>query len=1133
MAYRLRTLGLALRIGASASVLALAATSAYAQEVTGTIRGDVQDDAGNPLAGATVIVTHVPSGTRSVQTTDGSGTFSAPNLRIGGPFDIEVQAPGFERAQATISTLAAGQPQRVTVFLVPEGQTIEVIAGRIARSSVALSSGPATILNAGDIAGVSTINRDVRQLANRDPFVTLDPTNGTGAISVAGTNNRFNRISVDGIAFGDPFGLEAGGLASARGPVPLDAICEFSVEVAPVDIQQGGFQGGAVNSVLCSGDNRWKFTGFYSYTADELAGKRTRSRRVERDFESKIWGVQARGPIIPDRLFLAVTYERTDNSTPTDVGIPGEGFANVIPVISRAQVEAVRGVAQSVYRYDALDIAKAVEEKDQKLAVKLDWNLTDSHRVAATYIYAKGNILAGQTPLSQASVSTPNFSPVLSLQSNNYDQGSINHYGVLQINSDWTSSFSTQLRATYNDYRRLQVPFNGREFGQFQVCLSPGPTTVLTNCANGVGRINFGPDISRQANELFTQTFGLEFQGRIRQNNHDVKIIVERREREYNNLFAQRVSGAWRFDSFADFEARRANELDIAIPTAGTIDSVRALFDNIVWTFGVQDTWDVTNSLTLTYGFRYDLYQAGATPQFNQAFLDRHGFANTSTLNGRYALQPRFSANWRATDRLQLEATAGLYAGGSPDVWISNNYSNPGPTLNRIQVRRSPTIIGGVPVSPFTITNVPGLTPAQITELGALTLNNVSGGPGVPQALVNVVRAAGSALAPTNALDPNFEIPSIWRLSGSADYTANLGPLGDDWNFGLDVVWSRTKQGLDWTDIRSVRNVVQSVLPDGRPRYQAQAANSGNNFDMLLTNDSRGFSWNIVGRFNKRFDNGFDIGAAYTWQRVKDVNSGTSSVALSNYNQTATNDPNFAGYGTSIYQRDNSLRLNLGFQREFFGDNATRFDFFFNSISGQRFSYTMTDGVLNAAGNVVSRDAAVRSAIFGVQGQNNRHLLYVPNVSSPTADPIVTYAAGFNFAAFQSFIQNSELSRYQGRIAPKNIGRSPRFEKLDLRISQEVPFVLDGKIQVFADFENVLNMLNKNWGSLRQVSFPYFASLVQVTCPAPTPTAPNAIITTPAQACTQYRYQNFQQPNQTLFSNISLWQVRVGARISF
>jgi hypothetical protein len=568
------------------------------------------------------------------------------------------------------------------------------------------------------------------------------------------------------------------------------------------------------------------------------------------------------------------------------------------------------------------------------------------------------------------------------------------------------------------------------------------------------------------------------------------------------------VSGNWYFDSIADFEARRANQLNIATPVSGDIDSVRAIFTNTLWTFGVQDTWDVLQDLTVAYGFRYDLYESGDRPPLNTAFLQRTGIPNNSTLNGRGIIQPRFSLNWRATDRLRARASAGLFAGGGPAVWISNSFSNPGPLLATTQVLRVPDV-GGNPDT-FTISGL-GLSPAEQNVLGAATLNNVSGGTGIPNELLSVLRLRGAALGVTNALDPDFEIPSQWRVTGTLDWRANLGALGDDWNFGVDVVWSRVKEALTWTDLRTVRNTVQPTLPDGRPRYQPLVA--GNNFgDILLTNTSEGYSWNLVGRFNKRWDNGIEIGGAYTWQRARDVNSGTSSVALSNYNNSAANDPNNADFGISNYQRDFSLRLNFGFEREFFGDNATRFDIFFNRVAGQRFSYTMQDSTAN------------RSAVFGTIGTNNRYLLYVPNVASSTADPIVRYASEAAFEALRDIVLNSPLRDYQGQIAPKNIGRSPKFDKMDLRFSQEVPFFLNGKIQLFADVENFLNLLNKDWGSLRQVGFPYYATTVNVACVGTT--AIN-------QPCTQYLYSQPRSPVQTLFTSVSLWQIRLGARLSF
>ena len=114
-----------------AALAALACSSAlFAQEVTGTIRGTVTDDAGNGIANATVTVTHVPSGTRSVSTTGADGAFSASNLRVGGPFEIAAVAPGFDAASQQVANLAPGQPLRLDVFLVPAGQTIAVTATR-------------------------------------------------------------------------------------------------------------------------------------------------------------------------------------------------------------------------------------------------------------------------------------------------------------------------------------------------------------------------------------------------------------------------------------------------------------------------------------------------------------------------------------------------------------------------------------------------------------------------------------------------------------------------------------------------------------------------------------------------------------------------------------------------------------------------------------------------------------------------------------------------------------------------------------------------------------------------------------------------------------------------------------------
>jgi hypothetical protein len=1087
----------------AASIVSLAATTtiatpAFAQETTSSVRGDVYDQAGNPIAGATVTVTHVPSGTTSTQTTDADGGFNAAGLRLGGPFTVEVSADGYETASQEIGFLSAGQAQRISVSLADAGQTI-VVTGARTRSAITLGTGAATVLSARDIAGVSNVQRDIRNLALRDPLVTLDATNGN-AISIAGQNNRYNRFTVDGVAFGDPFGLESGGLVSSRGPVPLDAIGEFSVETAPVDIQQGFFQGGAINTQLKSGGNRFTFLGGAYYQDDSLRGDNARGVRRIGAFESQIYTAQVTGPIIKDKLFFAVTYERTRDTVPADVAPSQLG-------ITDAQLTQINDIARTVYNFDTLGVATDIVEKDDKLVTKLDWNVADGHRLTATYIWNDAALLAGQTNTGQI----VEVNPTYNLLSNNYTQGATNHFGIIQSNNQWSDSFSTQLRVSYADYVRLQVPFGGnRTFGEFNVCLDPvNPTTTPGNgplvCNPGTRRLRFGPDFSRQANELDSQSWAFEFQATLKLNSHTVKLIAERRTQDVRNLFAQRVSGVFTFDSIADLQARRANEVDIAIPLRGSLDTVTADFQNNSWTFGISDTIDVTDTLTIVAGMRYDLFDTPDEPFFNDFFLQRFGFPNNATLDGRDLFQPRFGFNWQPTDRLQLRGSAGLFGGGSPLVWISNNYSNPGPTLQRIRLRRN---ADGTFTTPDQV--AVGLTAAEVQTLGAATLNNVSGGTGIPQALIDRVRQAGFAGSPTNALDPDFEVPSTWRFSASVDYEANLPLLGDGWNFGADVIYSTTKDALEWTDLRSV---AVGTLPDGRIRYNVLPGVAGENTDVLLTNTDFGESWNLVARFNKRWENGLFLNGAYTFQDVQDQQPGTSSVAFSNYTGTVFGtDPNFSAQGISNYQRDHQFRLGGGFDGELFGDNNTRIEFFYNVRSGQRYSYTVND------------PSAGRSAVFGVNGRAQRGLIYVPNVSGPTADPLVTYAPNFDFIGFQNFILNSELAKYQGQIAPKNIAKTPYVHKLDLSVRQEVPFFLGGKIELLADVENVLNLIDSDWGVVRQVGFPYTAPLVNVACAN--------------TACTQYTYSNrsgtsFAAPIEATDVRGSLWGVRFGVRVKF
>jgi hypothetical protein len=1091
---------------AGAAIAALVApVAAYAQETTSSIRGIVQSD-GAPVAGAEVTITHEPSGTVSSVKTGNDGGFNASGLRIGGPFTVKVSASGYGDVSVSDISLTAGQPLRLPLELVSQAADIVVTAASSAAKVV--STGPITSFDREDINGVASVSRDIRDITRRDPFVTIDQSNRR-AIEIAGQNGRLNRFSVDGVRFSDNFGLNNGGLPTARGPVSLDAIEQLSVKIAPVDVTEGDFQGGAINVVLRSGGNKFKGSAFYTYSDDSITGDQSKATRVNLDFKSKNYGGFFSGPIIKDKLFFALSYERLDENQPPQFGLTGA--PSPIPNLTQAQVDNVSAIAQSRFTYNTLGVYRNVKETDEKYSAKLDFNLSDTQRLSATYIHNKGTVGNEQN----GSVSTT--SPGLGLLSNAYLLTEKVNSGVIALNSDWSDNFSSEIRINYRKTDRGQDPFGGRSIGQFTVCtdlVNPADIAATTTirednpnqCRQGTAanpgsaRVVFGADVSRQANALSTESYGGDVTLRYTAGDHSIKALLGYNHFSVNNLFLQNALGTFFFDSIADFQAGRAGSLVLAGSVSGNINDVTAIYSYDALVFGLQDSWDVTDKLNFTFGVRSELYGQGSRPALNRNFLNRFGFPNTKTFNGLTSLQPRLGFTYEATDRLKIRGGAGLFGGGTPDVLLSNSFSNTGVFANQVTFQRNISNAGVITCS---------VTPATLCDQA---LNNVNGRTFDP-AVTSFIRTntGALALANVNTLAPNYKLASQWKASLSADYKADLGPLGDGWNFGGDFLFSAANNVTDYTDLRTVQI---GTAPDGRPRYGPLGGVATANQDLLLTNAKKGRGIILVGRASKSWDFGLSANVSYTFQDIRDVNPSGSATANSNYNQQAVLDPNRGVLGTSVYQIRNAIKFGIDYDKAFFGDYKTRFSLFGEKRSGRPYSLTFADSA--------STLSTGRGNVFGVLGQNNRFLLYVPNVSSITADALVTYDTPATFAAFQTFVQNNKLT--QGAVVKKNSERSPSFFKIDLHIDQEIPtFVGKSRIKLFADMENVLNFIDKDLGSLRQVAFPQLASIVNVACATPLVNG----------SCSRYLYSNFQNPQIINQTRISLWTLRVGAKFEF
>lgn len=1102
--------------GAAIAALMIPA-AASAQETTSIIRGTVtKGDA--PVVGATVVATDVNSGTRSSTTTGSDGAFSLPGLRAGGPYTVDVTSPEGNTSVTDIFTVVQQAYDLPISLAEAESAGDIVVTASSIRGAGNNSGGPQTILTRADISKVASVNRDVRDLQRRDPFATLDLTNGR-AVSFAGVNPRFNRFTINGVQVGDNFGLNSDASPTGRGPVPLDAIGQFSVSIAPYDIRQGNFTGGAIDTVLASGTNEFHGTGFYSVSRDELQGSRIGTLQIPiPNYNSQTYGATIRGPIIPDTLFFMISGERNTDPRPLPIS-----QINQVPNLTQATIDAVSAIAQSRYGFDAGGVIGITNNLDEKIVGRIDWNVTPGQKLSLSYI----NAFDSRDVQNNSSTSAAN--PSLGLGSNYHRATQLLRAGIVQLNSDWTSKLSTEARILYRSSRNGRVPLGGATgFAQFRVCTEATSTVLGTNlaitCAPGTPVVALGTEQFTQTNELFFDEYGASLLARYSAGRHEIKALFEYDQRRINNFFIPSSLGVYYFDSLADFSDGNASQLLYGAATRSPATTAAADFRYGQYTLGLQDDWQVTDDLKLNLGIRYDVYAQNPDLTLNPNYVNRFGFANNNNYKGLDNFQPRIGFNYKPLNKLQIRGGFGIFGGGSPDIYLANSYGNTGVLTNAITVARASPVASAPPVgaqatatctAPFTGANAAVCTDA---------LNNVTG-TSIPASVNgNTVNNLASLVnAPTASLAQNFRLPSVYKWTLSADY--NLFGF----NLGVDFLHTEANQAISFTDIRSV---VTGTLPDGRPRYapltSLGAPNSDANADIVLTNTSRGYSNIIVARFSKVDDFGLSYGGSYTYQDVRDVSPATASQATSLYGQAAAIDPNNPAFGHSNDETRWQFKYNIGFDHAFFGDYRTVFQLFGETRAGRNFSFT-------------GQSTGARSAVFGTTNSNvnaqTRYLLYVP---TGLDDSRVSYDTTATRDSLDTLINSTALNRYRGRVADKNIARSRAFTRIDLHLEQEIPtFVGKSRITLFADIENLPNLLNSNWGGLRQFGFPYTAAVVQVACLAtatPTGTAPAAGVTNTAsnQVCSQYRYSQFTAPNTSVPSSLnSLYLIRVGARFTF
>lgn len=995
------------RIAAAVAIAIGLSSTAMAQETSSSIRGVVTSQStGQAIGNATVTLRDERTGTSTNITANENGLFSARGLAVGGPYTLTVTDASGNTEVVENVFLTLGETENLSVQVAQQDvERIQVSGSQLTMTSGA--TGPTATFNLSDLQNQPSANRDIKDVVQIDPRIYINETNARD-IQCGGANPRFNSLTVDGVRTNDNFGLNSSGYPTERMPFSYDAIEQVAVELAPFDVQYGGFTACNINAVTKSGENEMFGSVFFDYTNDTLTGDKLEGDSVSiGNFTERRYGFNGGGALIQDKLFAFVAYEKLEGADTFDRGAEDSNVATPVVGVTQADLTRIANIARDVYGFEPGGFPASIPVEDEKFLAKLDWYINDAHRASFTYNYNDGYSIA----------ESDGDNDELEFSNHFYERGAEFQSYVGQLYSDWTYNFSTELRAGFSKLDARVNPLGGTEVGEVQI-------------RHNGNTIYLGADDSRHSNKLKYDTTFFKLSGTYLLDDHTFTFGYEQETYDVYNLFIQESQGEHRFSSIDDFEAGLANRV-IYENAAGTNNPQDGAgqFEYSVNTLYAQDEYYfIDQDLTLTVGLRYDWYSTSDAPAFNQGFEDTYGFANNATLDGEGLIQPRIGMNWVVNDQLEVRGGLGLYSGGNPNVWLSNNYSNNGTKLFE----------------------------SSLFNVNLFDLEYAgSGSPlyDIPQELVDAV-ANASGGGPVNALDPNFKLPKEWKFALGATYV-----FENDYVLMADFLHTRKENSAIISDLRRTQ---VGTAPDGRPIY---SGSGGEAFMLTNVNGDSGEQTSISLALSKSYDFGLDWSLAYAWNNAEDVNPMTSSVAYSNYSSVATADIENPGVATSNYEIPHRFTFRTTYTTELMEGFDTTFSLFASANKGRPFSYVMNAPV----GDVTFSD-------------NARQLLYVPDGVN---DPNVVWGSGVTQTQiddFMDFIAESGLSKYAGGIAARNEFYSDWWHKVDLKVEQELPGFTDNhRSSLYVVVDNFTNLLNDDWGVLYETSFPRMVNLASVS----------------------------------------------------
>lgn len=1001
------------------------ASIALAQGIaTAAIRGSVRSDGGTALDGARVRVVNSATGLVSHALVR-DGRFFVQGIEVGGPYVIEVRQIGFAPQRAGPLYLSLGEPLELRFVLETVALRLDAVflSETGGGASLRAGGGTATLIPDSLVHRLPTPNRNFYDFVRLAPQVSTRIGFQRTGVSAAGANLRFNNFLINGVDERFINGNVSPAFNAGKS-IPIDAVKEFQVLIAPYDVRYGDFAGALVNTVTRAGTNELHGSAMTYWRNNRLA--RGGDLASEAPYERLQYGFSIGGPILRDRVHFFIAPEIQRFTSPASGPYVGQPPGRIPPVpVSEADVARL----DSILRAQGLTAGSAGP-------VQLGNPLTNVFlRLDGAMPRWNSRVIAFVNHVGTRDVRFSRSTDVFSLSSTRYELASGVRLASLQLHTDFPripGAHNELVISSLSDWSDA-LPNVRQPLVRVHVPATSGGLVTLNTGTHELAQERFDRSRSFTIRNELSMSVGAR---------HLLVMGAQAEQFRIKRGGVTNAYGAWTFSSLDSLARGIAERYELR----KDLGSADAPLPGVQYAAYAGDEWRARANLSITFGARLDLVDLRAHAPLNVLVDSLFGRRTDRMPRERVHVSPRVGFAWDVggARRDRVRGGIGVFTGRPPRGWIRPAVINYGVGIGLLQCG-PPGAAGRVP-------------PPFVSDYRA-----------APTACATGPALETAPLGDVNLLDRDLRMAR--SLRGSLAWDRRL-----PWSVVATTELLATRYMSDFMFVNLNLRGPQSVDRFGRVLYGtinslgvATPARRSDFSEVIdLTNTSRNYSHQLSTRLERRYANGIAATASYTFSRVRDVQSPSrlnlpgmtmwaDARAVSGRHDDMTR-------GISLNDLPHRLVSAVTYSARWGWPTAV--SFYYVGESGSPFTYLAGGagrGDLNADGAntndpiYVPRDARLPQEIAFTGSE-----VGADNSPSASAERILRQQA-----AFERFIEQTPCLRKQrGKLLQRNSCREPWAHTTIASVRQAIP-VGRHRPEIALDIFNVLNLLNGDWGLYR------------------------------------------------------------------